>query len=69
MTYGMPQLVNGDTRRFMYLVHRLVKNSVQRTSMSNNNTIKILFYCSDALTDWNSNYEEPISLLNKEDIV
>ena len=52
-TYGMPLQVYGDMRRFVYMVRKLVKNAVLRTSLTLNRKIKINFYCSDGLSDWN----------------
>jgi hypothetical protein len=53
MTYGMPVQVYGDMRRFVYMVRKLVKNAVLRTSTIVNRKIKVNFYCSDGLSDWN----------------
>jgi hypothetical protein len=63
----MPLLVSGDTRRFLYLVRKLVNNSVRRTETATNNTIKINLYYSEGLTNWNQTNQEVVSLLEEKD--
>ena len=63
----MPLLVSGDTRRFLYLVKKLVNNSVRRTETATNNTIKINLYYSEGLTNWNQTNQEVVSLLEEKE--